>query len=92
MSPEALLNCRRLPSRLNAEEVAVLIGYCPHDIPILTRSGLIKPLGSPAANTVKYFSSVELEKKLADEKWSARITTCLYRYWQERKGRAKPTE
>ncbi len=92
MSPEALLNCRRLPCRLNAEETAVLIGCLSHDIPILTRAGLIKPLGSPAANAVKYFSSVELQKKLDDDKWSAKVTNALYSHWRDQKAKTKPTE
>jgi hypothetical protein len=50
MVPETLLNCRRLPCRLKAEKAAALIGCLPHDIPILTRAGLMKPLGFPAAN------------------------------------------
>jgi hypothetical protein len=79
MSPEAPFNCRRLPARLNAEEEAVLIGCCPQDIPILTRGGLIPPLGSLAANAVGYLSPVELEKNLADEKWGVRVTTCPFR-------------
>ena len=91
MSPETLLDCRRLPCRLTAEEAAVLIGCYPHDIPILTRAGLMKPLGSPAQNSVKYFSSAELEKKLADDKWSVRVTNSLYRHWQQRKGRKTST-
>lgn len=87
MSPEALLNCRRLPGRLTAEQAAVLIGCQPHDIPILVRSKLIRPLGKPASNATKYFSSVELETKLADDKWSTRVTDTLYRYWREQKSR-----
>jgi len=89
MNSESLLNCRRLPARLTAEQAAALIGCCPHDIPILTRANLIKPLGTPAPNAVKYFSSTELEKKLADDKWTARVTNALYRYWQDQKRNRK---
>ena len=92
MSPETLLDYRRLPCRLTAEEAAVLIGCCPHDIPILTRAGLIKPLGSPAPNSVKYFSSAKLEEKLADDNWSARVTNALYRHWQDQRRKRKPTK
>lgn len=67
----------------------MLIGCCPHDIPILTRAGLIKTLGSPAPNSVKYFSSSELENKIADGNWSARVTNALYRYWQEKRKESK---
>ncbi|MGB0154575.1 MAG: hypothetical protein ACPGFB_11140 [Verrucomicrobiales bacterium] len=87
MSPDALLNCRRLPGRLTAEQAAVLIGCQTHDIPILVKSKLIRPLGKPAPNATKYFSSAELEAKLVDEKWSSRVTDTLYRFWRDQKSR-----
>ena len=46
----ALLNCRRLPGRLNTTETAVLLGVQDHDVPILTAAKLLVPLGKPAAN------------------------------------------
>lgn len=92
MNPESILNCRRLPGRLNAEEAAVLIGCSSHDIPILTRAGLIKPLGTPAPNAVKYFSSAELEQKLANDNWTARVTNALYRHWKEHRRNRKSDE
>jgi hypothetical protein len=44
----ALLNCRRLPGRLNISEVALLLGFQEHDIGILTAAKLLVPLGKPA--------------------------------------------
>ncbi|MDF1814831.1 MAG: hypothetical protein P1V20_21690 [Verrucomicrobiales bacterium] len=87
MKPELLLNLRRLPSRLNAEQTAILIGCKDHDIPILIKAGLLKPLGKPVSNAVKYFSSSDLEEKIADVKWNAKVTEKLYEYWRESKGR-----
>lgn len=84
MSPEAPLNCHQLPSLLNAEEEAVLIGCCPQDIPTLIRVVLLKPFGSPAANVVKCFSPVELDKNLAEEMLSVRVTT--YPFAADRSG------
>ena len=43
----ALLNCRRLPGRLNATETAVLLGFQEHDIPALIAGKLLTPLGRP---------------------------------------------
>lgn len=85
MNPENLLHVRRLPSRLNAEGVAVLVGCAVHDIPVVVRTGLLKPLGSPASNSVKYFASSETEAKISDVKWCARATNCLYNYWRDRR-------
>jgi hypothetical protein len=56
-----LLSVRRLPGRLLAEEVAVLLGFKPHDIPVLVKAGLLKPLASGPTNCVKYFFAEEIE-------------------------------
>ena len=63
-----LLNCRRLPSRLTAEQVAVLLGCQTHDIPVIVRAGLLRPLGNPVQNATKWFATKDLEEKMADEK------------------------
>ena len=57
----ALLNCRRLPVRLNSSEVALLLGFQEHDISALVAARLLAPLGKPAANAPKYFAAVEVE-------------------------------
>lgn len=46
----AVLNCRRLPGRLNTAETALLLGVQEHDIPVLVAARLIFPLGKPAPN------------------------------------------
>jgi hypothetical protein len=56
----ALLNCRRLPARLNTSEVAVLLGFQEHDIAPLIAARLMAPLGKPAPNAPKYFATVEI--------------------------------
>lgn len=85
MKPLEILNCRRLPSRLNAEQVAALIGCNPHDVPPLIRAGLLKPLGTPALNSVKWFASCDLEEKMSDPRWCSRVTTTIYDYWKNKK-------
>ena len=52
----SLLNCRRLPGRLNTTEAAILLGFQEHDIPALTFAKLLAPLGKPATNAPKYFA------------------------------------
>ena len=53
----ALLNCRRLPARLNTSETAVLLGFQEHDIAPLIAPRMLTPLGKPVANSPKYFRS-----------------------------------
>ena len=86
----ALLNCRRLPGRLNTAETAVLLGFQEHDIPALIAGKLLTPLGKPAANAPKYFAAVDVLNAAQDREWLSQATRMLSRYWSEkinRKGR-----
>ena len=74
-----LLNLRRLPARLQTEEVAACLGFKPHDIPILVREGLLKPLASGPRNCVKYFSATVIEGLARDDRWLDRATKAVLR-------------
>lgn len=75
----SLLDARRLPARLNTEQTAQMLGHQPHDIPILTKAGLLKPLGGGPRNSVKYFAAVEVEQLGRDRKWLDRATKAVSR-------------
>jgi len=83
----ALLNCRRLPGRLNTAETAVLLGFQEHDIPALIARKLLTPLGKPAANAPKYFAAVDVLNAAQDREWLSQATRALSRYWSEKNGR-----
>jgi len=83
-----LLNCRRLPARLNTRETSVLLGVQEHDIPALISAKLLFPLGKPAANAPKYFTAVEVVERAGDLEWLAQATKALAKHWQ-RKNRRK---
>ena len=51
-----ILNVRRLPARLNAEQTAALLGLSSHDIPVLVSAKLLRPLGKPVPNAAKWFA------------------------------------
>jgi hypothetical protein len=85
----ALLNCRRLPGRLNTTEAAVLLGFQEHDIPALIGAKLLTPLGKPAANAPKYFAAVDVVNAARDRDWLSQATRLLSRYWSEKNGRKK---
>ena len=76
-----LLTLRRLPGRLNTEQAAQLLGFMPHDIPVLANSKLLKPLGNPAQQAVKYFAACEIEKFARDQGWLGRATRAIYNFW-----------
>ena len=83
----ALLNCRRLPARLNATEAAVLLGFKEHDIAPLVAAKLLVPLGKPAQNSPKYFAAVEITARAEDRTWLSEATKALAKYWLAKNSR-----
>ena len=91
MNPERkeILSLPTLPGRLTPAEAAWRLGFEPDHIPILVSLGLLKPLGHPAASTVKYFASVEIETLRNDPKWLAKATDALRHKWKLKNDDAK---
>lgn len=77
----SLLNCRRLPGRLNTTEASVVLGFQEHDIAPLIRVKLLVPLGRPAVNSPKYFAAVDVVELAANAKWLASATKALAKHW-----------
>ena len=77
-----ILTVTRLPGRMTSEQAAPVLGFMPHDIVILCRAKLLKALGSPAANAVKYFASAEILRCSLDEAWLGKATKAIYQYWE----------
>jgi hypothetical protein len=74
----------QLPARLTAEQAAWVLNCQPHDVPILAAARLLKPLGNPAPNGVKYYASVEVMELTKDRTWLARATNALNQHWQKK--------
>ncbi len=65
----------QVPARLHAEQrSAVALNCHPDDIPKLVAARLLKPLGNPQPNSVKYFAAVEILELAKDRAWLARMT------------------
>jgi hypothetical protein len=77
----SLLNCRRLPARLNVTEAAILLGFKEHDIAPLVAVRLLVPLGKPAQNSPKYFAAVDILSRAEDRDWLSEATKALAKYW-----------
>ena len=62
MHPEQqkFLSLAVIPARLNPEQASWVLGFQAHDIPVLVACGLLKPLGTPPPNGVKYFAAGDL--------------------------------
>jgi hypothetical protein len=76
-----------LPGRLNVFETAWLLGFKPHDIPVLTAAGLLKPLGNPVRNGVKHYATESLQQFRRDEKWLTRASEVVRQHWLEKNTR-----
>jgi hypothetical protein len=85
MTPErSILSNVRLPARIDVEQTAFLLGFKKHDIQPLVRARLLEPLGSPAPNSVKYFSSAEILFLAEDRSWLDKATRAIAQHWQRR--------
>jgi hypothetical protein len=77
--PASLLAVVRLPGRLNNEQAAEVLGFQPHDIPLLVKAGLLKPLGGGPRNCVKFYAACEIEQLGQDPKWLDKATKAISR-------------
>ena len=74
----------QLPARLTTEQAAWAINCQAHDVPILVAARLLKPLGNPRPNTVKYFAANEVLELSKDRTWLAKVTNALNQHWQNK--------
>jgi hypothetical protein len=74
----------QLPARLTAEQAAWVLNCQPHDVPILVAARLLKPLGNPPPNSVKFFAALEVLELAKDRGWLARVTNALNQHWQKK--------
>lgn len=78
-----------LPARLTVEQAAWVLNCQPHDIPILIASRLLKPLGNPAPNSIKFFSTTEILELIKDRAWLAKMTATVNGHWHKMNARKK---
>ena len=89
MCPEQqrFLSLRNYPARLNAEQAAWLLGFKLHEIPVLVRANLIRPLGEPPPNGTKFFATIVLVELRNDQRWLSRASQLMHRHWQGKNAR-----
>ncbi|MGD0058848.1 MAG: hypothetical protein ABSD58_05460 [Verrucomicrobiia bacterium] len=75
-----LLVCGTPSALMDAQETAWYLGFTAHDIPILVRVGLLKPLGHPPATAT-------LTELRTDPQWLARASDAIVRHWQTKNAR-----
>src|SRR5208283_4994801 len=79
----------QLPARLTAEQVGWVLNCQVHDIPALVAAKLIKPLGNPPLNGIKYFATTELLEAMKDRNWLVRVSATIYQHWHKKNARQK---
>jgi hypothetical protein len=84
MNDASILTVSRLPARLDVRQTAQLLGFTEQEIPVLVRAKLLKPLGAPAPNAHKYFSSVEILTLAVDRQWLDKASRVASHYWHNK--------
>ena len=79
----------QLPARLTVEQAAWVLNCQPHDVPILVANRLLKPLGNPPQNGIKFFATTDLLELSKDRTWLAKMTHTVSQHWQKRNTRQK---
>jgi hypothetical protein len=74
----------QLPARLTAEQAGWVLNYQSHDIPALVNARLLKPLGNPAQNSVKFFATSDVLELTNDRTWLVKITNIISQHWQKK--------
>jgi len=79
----------QLPARLNVEQTGWMLNCQAHDVPILVAARLLKPLGNPPPNSVKYFATLEVLELAKDRTWLAKVTSAVNQHWRQKNLRKK---
>jgi hypothetical protein len=77
------------PARLTVEQAAWVLGCQAHDVPILVSNRLLKPLGNPPPNGIKFFATADLLDLIKDRSWLAKITNTINQHWHRQNSQKK---
>ncbi len=84
MNEKSALFLPRLPARLDVNQASEILGFLPHEIPVLLKAGLLKPLGKPAPNGHKFFSALEISSLSENREWLDKATRTVAKHWKDR--------
>jgi len=79
----------QLPARLTAEQAGWVLNCQPHDVPVLVAARLLKPLGNPAPNSIKFFAATDVIELAKDRNWLMRMTNAVNQHWHHKNARKK---
>ncbi len=84
-----LMQLGQPPARLTGEQTAWVLNCQPHDIPILLAARLLKPLGNPAVNSIRFFATSDVLELARDRSWLAKMTATIYAHWHDKNARQR---
>jgi hypothetical protein len=79
----------KLPARLTVDQVAWVLNCQAHDVPTLVAARLLKPLGNPPPNGIKFFATVEITELSQDRTWLTKATNAVNLHWHNQNLRKK---
>ena len=79
----------QLPARLTAEQVAWVLNCPPHAIAALMAARLIKPLGNPPSNGIKFFCTADVLEAIKERSWLTRVTNTIIQHTKDHNDRNK---
>jgi hypothetical protein len=88
-SPLQIKSLEKYHVTMTKEEVAEALGVATHNIPPLSRAGLIKPLGHPQKYCVKRYSRDLLAQQLADVNWLDKVGAAIHKHWRNKNARKR---
>jgi hypothetical protein len=72
----------KVPARLTVEQTAWVLNCQVHDMPVLVARHLLKPLGNPMPNSVKFFAAAEVLELAKDQGWLSKVTVAINQNWK----------
>jgi len=72
------LDRERPPARMTAAQAADFLGFEKDDLALLAKEKILRPLGRPVANAVKYYAAVDVIAVSQDRQRLERATELLY--------------
>ena len=79
----------QLPARLTVDQAAWVLNCQPHDVPVLIAARLLKPLGNPLPNSIRFFATTEVLELAKDRHWLMKVTAAINHHWQKKNERKK---
>jgi hypothetical protein len=74
----------QLPLRLTSEQAAWVLNCQPHDISALVSLRILKPLGNPPANGIKFFATAEILENAKDRSWLGKLSGAITQHWKKK--------